>query len=192
MTVKQLNVNIDEQVKNDYKDLIQNKYDRVRNVYASQIENALKMYLAVNGCSEYVDDPDVQELLEAAKKTPCTHTQQSHEPKNETNDLEERFKKMEAELAEVKEQLAGHESTQNQRKIGKEQRRYRDHSIDGLVSSFYDEYGDDQQVSYTDLSKLVMKTHGVLDKRSIHNRVQYLLAEGCIEPFAPNVYNIMR
>ena len=190
---KMLGYRVDDELKKEYDELIERKYENKHSNCGKTIGSLMKLYLTINGGSDYGDDPGVQAMLKSIRRgSPCTHTQQSHEPKDDSNDLVEQIKEMRKELKEVKEQLAEQKSTQNQRKIGKEQKRYRDHSIDGLVSSFYDEYGDDQQVSYTDISKLVMKTHGVLDKRSIHNRVQYLLAEGCIEPFAPNVYNIMR
>jgi len=63
--------------------------------------------------------------------------------------------------------------------------------MDSFVSAFQEEYGDFKQVSSRELQKLVMRMHGVTDKRSIQNRVDYFVASGYIRPFAPNVYDIL-
>lgn len=46
------------------------------------------------------------------------------------------------------------------------------------------------QVSRRDISHFIMNRYGVHDSRSIKNRIDFLIAQAVIMPFAPNVYNI--
>ena len=63
--------------------------------------------------------------------------------------------------------------------------------MDMFLESFTKEYGEWSQVSYNELSHLAVQVHGISDKRSIQNRINYLLGKGVIKEFSPNVYNVI-
>ena len=64
--------------------------------------------------------------------------------------------------------------------------------MDIFLKAFLEEYGEWSQVSYNELSHLAVQIHGVSDKRSIQNRINYLIGKGVITEFSPNVYNVIQ
>jgi hypothetical protein len=63
-------------------------------------------------------------------------------------------------------------------------------SLAAFKKQFQAEYGDCKQVSRRDITRFIMNSDGVYDSRTIQNRIEYLLAQEVIEPFAQNVYNL--
>lgn len=186
---EQLGYRVTSQLKKDYDAFIKETYGHKRNKCGESLSKLMKFELAVNGYSDYVDDPDIQGLLAAARKIPCTHTQPKEDHDDEhTESNEDRFQKLEEKFEEQIAQL----KAQLVKAVSSEPNKERDyyHRMDQFVSHFLEEYGDYKQVSQKEISKLVMRVHGVTDPRSITNRVDYLVANEYIEPYAPNVYNI--
>ena len=188
---------IDRNIKEDYYTYIQKTHGLKHRKTGINMENALKLYLTLQGGVSYADDPDVQELLESAKDISCTHTQSKNESKKDSKatngtskveKLEHEIEEMKNTLDEMKALLV--QATQKEPKTEPKKERDSYRQMDQFVSRFQEEYGEDHQVSLKDISKLVMKTHRVTDKRSITNRINYLVANEYIEPYAPNVYNI--
>ena len=57
-----LHCRIDKSLKSEYDSYIQSEFGYKRNIYGSEIENAIKFYLAAKGNTKYQDDPDVISL----------------------------------------------------------------------------------------------------------------------------------
>jgi hypothetical protein len=178
---EQIRYRINPEVKHEYEEFITEKYGPKLGNAGLNVEKALKLFLTINGGSDYSSDPAVKEMIQSIRgDSQSTHTQNSEDINNSTHDdLERKMNEMQETLKELKEQL------EKQSKPAK-----RNTDMDMFVQLFKEKYGHDHQVSINDISKLIVKTHGVMDKRSIQNRVDYLMSSGFIESFAPNVFNV--
>lgn len=63
-------------------------------------------------------------------------------------------------------------------------------SLAAFKKQFQAEYVDHSQVSKRDIVRFVTNNYDVHDSRSIKNRIDFLIAQDVLEPFARNVYNI--
>ena len=199
---KPLQYRVNAKLKTEYNALIEEKYGHKRNRCGRELENAMKLQLVVNGRLDYVDDPNVQELLEAVRNISYTHTQNLKKNNKESNDnriqrLEEKIDQLQVQLLQTIARTNTNESDEEyikketlQKDVVKRQIRYSKHKMDEFVASFLEAFSDNKQVSTNELKKLVINIHGVTDPRSIQNRIDYLKNSGYLEPYAPNIYNL--
>lgn len=206
-----LQYRVNTTLKKEYDNFVEEKHGNKHGKCGKSIENLMKLELTAEGASDYSDDPDVQELLEAAKKTPCTHT---HRPpdKDDDHDVDSNFDDDEYLEARVNNAIAKQfddfkkemkEAIQIniQQGIKKELENNYTYNIESpnnhksmefFIQSFIEQYGEWTQVSYKELAGLAVQAHGVSDKRSIQNRVNYLIGKGILKESVPNIYNIIQ
>jgi hypothetical protein len=200
---------IDTLVKNDYDSLIIKEYGHKRNRSGLELGKALKTYLALKGDEKYSDDPDVQELLEAAKKTPCTLTHSRDDDLDRDLDsnlddeeyldakfyqaVDKRFDEFEKKMKEaIKINIEKGIEAKLEKIYSYQSNPVRkDSPLELYMAAFIKEYGEWNQVSYKELSTLAVQVHGVSDKRSITNRINFLIGKGVIKEFMPNIYDVI-
>jgi hypothetical protein len=199
---------VDTSLKNDYDDLIIKEYGHKQNRCGLELGKALKTYLTLKGEEKYVNDPDVQELLEAAKKTPCTltHSRDDDLDRDFNPNLDDdeyldikflkavdtRFDEFEKKVEEkIDEKLDIIEHNLQKKFSYNLKHGNKQTPLELFMAAFLDKYGEWNQVSYNELSTLAVQIHGVSDKRSIKNRINYLLGKGVIKEFMPNIYDVI-
>jgi hypothetical protein len=181
MSLKQMGVSIDKQIQIDFKKAVEKKHQRVRGVYGSEVENAMKVYLTLQGSELYQDDPDVISMLGA--KSDHTHTLSTEDRvvdviNERINEIvEDKFDTLKEKLDDIERKVKG----KSAKKTG---------SLAQFKKQFKAEYGECKQVSRRDIVRFVTDNDGVCDPRSIQSRIEYLLAHDVLEPFAQNVYNL--
>lgn len=172
---------IDNDIKSQYDKFITNKYGHKQNRCGSELEKLIKFNLALEGDEEYQDDPDVLALLDKVGGSFPVHTHKTLKnvdvSSNIVVDLLEEIKDMKAEMKQLRAEVKGKPS----KKTG---------SLAEFKRQFRAEYGAHKQVSRRDIVRFVADNYGVCDSRSIKNRIDFLIAQEVIEPFAQNVYNI--
>jgi hypothetical protein len=212
MTIK-IHYGIDENLKNDFEDLVINENGFKKGKCGKTTENLMKLYLASNGNEKYMDDPDIIKLRDTiAEKSLSTHTRKSEDTKvtnvnssenvnNEIEDLKNENQEIKNQLNEIKTILL------NQNKHNNENQRYRENppttantltnkasNKDQLiVNEFISKYGDYNQVSRNDLTELIMN-NGLTNRQTINNKITYLKSKGLITPVnpdVPKVFNVM-
>lgn len=66
---------INSGVKEEYDSLIEKKHGNKHTNCGKNVESLIKLFLTVNGGSDYGDDPDVREMIRSIREdAPCTHT----------------------------------------------------------------------------------------------------------------------
>lgn len=177
---KSLGYRVNVNIKSDYDKLIAEKYGHQRNRCGKSIEKLMKLELALEGNDSYQDDPDVMAMLGKLRKMNVAHTHSVVAVKESVKEsMEEKIHKVIDDIvdAKVKEKIKGEAA----KKVG---------SLAVFKKNFQMEYNGYTQVSRRDITRFIMNNDGVYDSRAIQNRIEYLLAQEVIEPFAQNVYNL--
>lgn len=65
-------------------------------------------------------------------------------------------------------------------------------NIDMFAEAFIQRYGNRDQVSRAEVTHFATIVDGVADPRSVSNRIHYMVSNGVLEPFAPNVFNVKK
>jgi hypothetical protein len=174
-----LGYRVNSELKNEYDEFITEKYGQKLGTAGTKMENAMKLYLTLEGNEKYQDDPDVKAMLSKVDaKSDHTHTK-SVVKESVEEVMDEKINRIVEEIVNKKvEEKFKRESA---KKVG---------SMATFKKNFQLEYGDYKQVSRKDLVRFVTNKEGVWDPRSIQSRIDYLLANEVIETFAQNVYNI--
>ena len=102
MSSGRLHCRIDKSLKSEYDSYIQSEFGYKRNIYGSEIENAMKFYLAAKGNKKYYDDPDVIDLMNKVKKK-SKHASPSKSKNNTVEELIER--KLEEKLDKIEKKI---------------------------------------------------------------------------------------
>jgi transketolase len=174
----ELRYRIEESLKEKYDEFIIEEFGYKRNRCGSELEKAMKLYLAAKGDEEYQNDPDVLTIFEKAKQT---FNQKSNKSESISEKIEDRLDKLEEKLEE--------KFAQFEKKTRRESSKKHGHAE--FKKQFQMAFNDHHQVSKRDLEQFIMNHADIVDKRSIQSRIQYLLSHEILEPFAPNVYNIV-
>lgn len=122
---------------------------------------------------------DDDEYLEAKVENTIDKRFDHFEKEMKTVIVENIDKKLEKVKEELKEYSYSSKSINN------------NNPIESYKIAFQKEYGEWEQVSYNELSQLAIQTHGITDKRSIKNRINYLIGNNIIKQLTPNVYQIL-
>jgi hypothetical protein len=185
---ERVNYRINGDVKNEYNEFITEKYGSKLGTLGTKVEKAMKFQMMLEGNEKYRDDPDVIAMLGKVRELDNTHTHKTS-LKKDSNEIDEKIDKAiedkldiftEKIISKVDKKIKG-DSPQN-KKIG---------SMSVFKKNFQMKYEGYSQVSRRDIARFVMNTDGVHDSRSIQNRIEYLVANDVIEPFAQNVYNVL-
>ena len=175
-----MNVSIDKQIQIDFKRDVRSKYNKIKGVYGNEVENAMKLYMTINGNSKYQNDPDVQALMNAKTNTQSAKNEKQSNIEQRQETIDERFEKINEKLDALTEKI----ETQTRRESSKK------HGHAEFKKQFQMAFNEHHQVSRRDLEHFIMNHADIVDKRAIKSRIQYLLSHGMIESFAPDVYNI--
>ena len=181
MELKQMGVSINKQVQIDFKEVVEQKHKRIRGVYGSEIENAMKVYLTLQGSTLYQNDPSVQAVLNQNINKTSTHTHNSSKNVNVAKDVVDKIEDIEDRFDRLEKKLDKIVNAKPSNKTG---------SLAAFKKQFQAEYGHHTQVSKRDLIRFVTANEGVCDRRSIQSRIEYLVAHEVLKPFAHNVYNV--
>jgi hypothetical protein len=181
MEMKRMGININRQLEKDFKSDVRDRHNRIKGVYGSEVENAMKLYLTLHGRDLYLDDPDVLELLGRVGGSFNPHTHNISKKENISSDvvvdLVEEIKSLKAEVKQLRREVKGKPS----KKTG---------SMADFKKQFKAEYGDFKQVSRRDIVHFVTDNYNVHDSRAIQNRINFLIAHEVLEPYTQNVFNI--
>ena len=159
-------------MKEEYKEYVEEKYDKKWGKTGLEITKAMKFHLAINGNKKYQNDPEVLAIFEKAKKNFNTKS------KSETNNT----------IEEIIERKLDEKFLQFEKKTRRESSKKHGHAE--FKKQFQMAFNDHHQVSRKDLERFIMNHADIVDKRAVQSRIQYLLSHGVLESFAPNVYNI--
>ena len=181
---KKLGYHITDNLKNKYENFIIDKFGYKRNRCGSEIEKAIKLYMAMKGNEEYQKDPDVQAILKTAKKT--YEKQSKTKIRSISNDipLDERFEQIDEKLETMKEEIIAQLEKKTRRESSKK------HGHAEFKKQFTMAFNDHQQISRKDLERFIMNHSDIVDKRSVQSRIHYLESHGMLEIYAPNVYTL--
>ena len=141
----------------------------------------MKVYLTLKGSELYQNDPDVVSML--GENSDHTHILSAEDRVSDVIDerineiVEDKFDTLKEKLEDI------------ERKV-KDGTTKKTGSLAQFKKQFQAEYGDHKQVSRRDIIRFVTDNEGVHDHRSIKSRIEYLLAQEVLEPFAQNVYNL--
>ena len=178
---KKLGYHITDNLKNEYDDFIIDKFGHKRNRCGSEIEKAMKLYMAMKGNEQYQNDPDVQAILKKAKKTYEKQSKTNILSQSKTSEsLDERFEQIDEKLNELAKEI----KNQTRRESSKK------HGHADFKKQFQMAFQDHQQISRKDLEKFIINHSDIVDKRSVRGRIHYLESHGLLEIFAPNVYTL--
>ena len=176
-----MGININRQLEKDFKSDVRDRHNRIKGVYGNEVENAMKVYLTLQGNDVYQDDPDVLELMDKVGGSLDAHTHNISKKENVVNDvvvdLVEEIKSLKTEVKQLRNEVKGKPS----KKTG---------SMADFKRQFKAEYGDFKQVSRRDIVHFVTDKEDVHDSRAIQNRINFLIAHEILEPCAPNIFNI--
>jgi hypothetical protein len=172
-----LGYRINSELKEEYDNCIQKEFGQKHSRCGSELEKAMKFYLAAKGDEKYQNDPDVTSLLK--KINTKSKFNESETSTNST--LEER---LDEKLNMMKEEILNEFEKKTRRESSKK------HGHAEFKKQFQMAFNDHHQVSKRDLEQFIMNHADIVDKRSIQSRIQYLLSHEILEPFAPNVYNV--
>ena len=171
---KIIGYSVDEALKKRYDEFIIEEFGFKKNRCGSEIEKAMKLYMAIQGDEEYQDDPDVIDLIDKVKEKSKTNIKS----KSKNNTMEELIeRKLEEKFAQFEKKIRRRESSKK-------------HGHAEFKKQFQMAFNEHHQVSRRDLEHFIMNHADIVDKRSVQSRIQYLLSHGMIESFAPDVYNI--
>jgi hypothetical protein len=169
---EQLRYRINSELKNEYDNYIQAEFGQKYSKCGSELEKAMKFYLAANGNSKYQKDPEVQALL---KKT-----QVKTKPKTENinESLEDKIDKLTQKVEQIE--------NQKRREVSKR------HGLADFKKQFQMAFNDRHQVTRNELEHFIMNNDDLVDNRSVRNRINYLESQKIIESCVSNkIYNIM-
>ena len=186
---ERVNYRINGDVKNEYNEFITEKYGSKLGTLGTKVEKAMKFQMMLEGNEKYKDDPDVIAMLGKVRELDNTHTHTTSVKKDsDSNEIDKKIDKAiedkldvftEKIINKVDKKIKG--DTPQNKKIG---------SLAVFKKNFQMEYNGYTQVSRRDITRFIMNSDGVHDSRAIQNRIEYLLAQEVIEPFAQNVYNL--
>ena len=181
---KSVGFTINTKLKEEYDECLIEEFGYKKNKCSSEIEKAIKLYMAMKGNEEYQKDPDVQAILKTAKKT--YEKQSKTKIRSISNDipLDERFEQIDEKLETMKEEIIAQLEKKTRRESSKK------HGHAEFKKQFTMAFNDHKQVSRKDLERFIMNHSDIVDKRSVQSRIHYLESHGLLEIYAPNVYTL--
>lgn len=184
MAVKNFGIIIDENVQKEFKDVVRTEHNKVRGVYGLEVENAMKLYTTLKGSDKYRDDPGVIAMLSKVRKMDDAHTHTKHS--SDVSDIERKVDEIVKDFELINEKINGIERKvkgDNNKKTG---------SMSEFKRQFQMAYHDYSQVSRRDIERFVMNNYDIRDQRSVNNRINFLIAQDVLVPYAQNVYNLQK
>jgi hypothetical protein len=180
---KCLGYRVDDNIKSDYDELIEEKYGHQRNKCGKSVAKWMKLELAIEGHDSYQNDPDVLELLNLVSAKLSTYSRNVSKSTNierKVDEIARDFEVINKKIDNIAEKVKVKGGSSNKRTGG----------LADFKRQFKAEYGEFKQVSKRDLVRFVTNNYDVHDSRAIQNRINYLLAHEVLELSAPNVFNV--
>ena len=177
-----LGYRVNSELKSDYDEFITDKYGQKLGIAGNKMEKAMKLYLAIEGSDKYLADPDVKDMLGLVKNVTHTHTKTS----SDVSDIERKVDEIAKDFELINEKINGIERKvkgDNNKKTG---------SMSEFKRQFQMAYHDYSQVSRRDIERFVMNNYDIRDQRSVNNRINFLIAQDVLVPYAQNVYNLQK